>query len=133
MAGRLRSVLASREWGATIGIGLTLIGLAVAASASARSLVAGIHSGDLASAAARDGSCSRDAGAVGSFGKALARRYGGGFSDPQQPGAALSRVRYYQAWNEPNLNTYLSPQWSNGHAESPDDYRALLNAFYGAV
>jgi hypothetical protein len=49
----------------------------------------------------------------------------------------LPRVRYLQAWNEPNLPLYLAPQWirSNGRwiAESPILYRGLLNAFYAGV
>lgn len=54
------------------------------------------------------------------FGAAVAKRY------PQ--------VREFMAWNEPNLDTYLSPQWSaDGTPVSPGHYRAMLNAFYEAV
>ncbi len=72
--------------------------------------------------------------AFGAFAKAVARRYSGSFN----PGAGvLPRVRYFQAWTEPNLPTHLSPQWVRvgGHwvAESPIIYRGLLNAFYPAV
>lgn len=42
-------------------------------------------------------------------------------------------VRYWQAWNEPNLDTYLSPQWVSGRAAAPAHYRRMLNAFYAAV
>jgi hypothetical protein len=46
-------------------------------------------------------------------------------------------VRYWQAWNEPNLSTYLAPQWVQGprgqRVESPELYRSLLNALYDAV
>jgi hypothetical protein len=75
---------------------------------------------------------------VAQFAKAAARRYDGRFPDPVQPGAALPRVRYWQAWNEPNLDQYLTPQWTPTHngnfaAASPNVYRPLLNAFYGAV
>jgi hypothetical protein len=71
------------------------------------------------------------------FATAAARRYDGRFPDPEHPGGSLPRVRYWQAWNEPNLDTYLTPQWIRvgGHwaPASPVIYRGLLNAFYGAV
>jgi hypothetical protein len=72
-----------------------------------------------------------------SFATAAAIRYDGRFPDPLHPGAFLPRVRYWQAWNEPNLDYYLSPQWTrvgNRWAPaSPAIYRQLLNAFYAAV
>jgi hypothetical protein len=56
--------------------------------------------------------------------RALAVRYSG-------------RVRYFQVWNEPNLATYLTPQYvrRNGRwkAESPALFRALVNAGYAGV
>jgi len=71
------------------------------------------------------------------FGQAAARRYDGHFPDPARPGAFLPRVRYWQAWNEPDLDTYLTPQWnSTTHGftpASPAIYRGMLNAFYAAV
>jgi hypothetical protein len=72
--------------------------------------------------------------AFGAFVKAVARRYSGTFN----PGTGtLPRVRYYQAWSEPNLPNHLSPQWVRVRrqwvAESPIIYRGLLNAFYAAV
>jgi hypothetical protein len=71
------------------------------------------------------------------FGTALALRYDGRFPDPVHPGAFLPRVRYWQPWNEPNLDVYLSPQWTRvaggWAAASPVIYRQLLNAFYRAV
>jgi hypothetical protein len=71
------------------------------------------------------------------FATAAARRYDGGFPDPLRPGASLPAVRYWQAWNEPNLDYYLSPQWTNAGGvytnEAPIVYRRLLNAFYAAV
>jgi hypothetical protein len=61
------------------------------------------------------------------FAEALARRYSGGFAN-------LPRVRYYQAWNEPNLWNFLNPQWTRHGGRfqpaSPAIYRRLLNAFY---
>jgi hypothetical protein len=71
------------------------------------------------------------------FAQALATRYSGHFPDPLHPGSMLPRVRYFQAWNEPNLWLYLAPQWQRVPgawvAESPLIYRALLNAFYAGV
>jgi hypothetical protein len=60
------------------------------------------------------------------FGHALARRYSGHFH-------GLPRVRYLQAWNEPNLNTYLTPQWKHKKPKAPGLYRRLLNGFYVGV
>jgi hypothetical protein len=78
-----------------------------------------------------------DPAAFASFGTALALRYDGHFPDPLHPGAFLPRVRYWQPWNEPNLDVYLSPQWTRGAGgwapASPTIYRQLLNAFYAAV
>jgi hypothetical protein len=62
--------------------------------------------------------------AYGDFMEALARRYDGG---------AGPRVRYFQAWNEPNLPRYLSPQWHRFSPQSPGWYRRLLNAAYPRV
>jgi hypothetical protein len=88
-------------------------------------------------ATAEPGSWRPDSTQFASFAKAAALRYGGRFPDPRRPGAFLPRVRYWQAWNEPNLDLYLAPQWipdgSGWTATSPIIYRRLLNAFYGAV
>jgi hypothetical protein len=77
------------------------------------------------------------AAAFGAFAQAIARRYGGSFPDPQAPDTALPRVRYWQAWAEPNLTIHLAPQWvQRKHRylpESPLIYRRLLNAFYAGV
>src|SRR5205085_10368277 len=64
--------------------------------------------------------------AFGAFAKAVARRYSGSFD----PGTGvLPRVRYYQAWGEPNLSHHLMPQWIRVRhhwvAESPIIYRRL--------
>jgi hypothetical protein len=63
--------------------------------------------------------------ALASFARAVATRYSGTSAGP---GGLLPRVRYYQAWNEPNLAQYLTPQ-----SDAPTIYRDMLNAFYGAV
>jgi len=62
----------------------------------------------------------------GDFAEALARHFSG-----QYPG--VPRVRYYEAWNEPNLSLYLVPQLVHKRPVSPGVYRALLNAFAAAV
>jgi hypothetical protein len=74
-----------------------------------------------------------DADAFGAFGQALATRYTGSFRT--SPAAApLPRVRYFEAWNEPNLPQYLAPQWTDGgKPKGPELYRQLLNSFYTGV
>lgn len=74
----------------------------------------------------RDGTWKPDPRAYALFARAVARRYSGTFG-------GLPRVRYFQAWNEPNLNYYLAPQWEDGKAFAPAHYRKLLNGFYAAV
>ena len=57
---------------------------------------------------AASGTWRPNAAAFGQFAKAVARRYSGSFN----PGTGvLPRVRYFQAWTEPNLPYHLSPQW----------------------
>jgi hypothetical protein len=83
------------------------------------------------------GSWAPSPAALGEFATALARRYDGSFPDPQAPGGVLPHVRFFQAWNEPNLTRYLEPQWAveEGHwvAFSPLLYREMLNGFYAGV
>jgi hypothetical protein len=78
-----------------------------------------------------------DPAAFQALATAFAKRYSGTFPDPANPGTNLPRVRYLQGWNEPNLNTYLTPQWagSAGHYRllSPTIYRGLLNAWYKGI
>lgn len=62
--------------------------------------------------AERQGTWRPNAADLGEFAKALALRYDGQFPDPSQPGAFLPRVDRWQAWNEPNLDYYLSPNGS---------------------
>jgi hypothetical protein len=78
-----------------------------------------------------------DPAAYGDFALAAARRYSGHFPDPLDPSRALPAVHLWQAWNEPNLPRFLSPQWvargGRWSAWSPAHYRRMLNAFYAAV
>jgi hypothetical protein len=69
----------------------------------------------------------------GAFATALATRYSGAFV-PAGATAALPAVRDWEAWNEPNLSVFLTPQWtSKNKPESPTIYRQLLDAFYKSV
>ena len=83
------------------------------------------------------GSWRPSARAFGEFATAMARRYSGSYPDPLRPGHELPRIRYWQGWNEPNLNGAITPQYSrSGHhyvATAPFIYKALLNAFYSGV
>lgn len=86
---------------------------------------------------ARPGTWKPSATQFGKFAIAAARRYDGRFPDPSKPGMDLPHVEYWQAWDEPNLGYYLTPQWTktrHGLAPtSPTVYRALLNAFYAGI
>jgi len=62
----------------------------------------------------------------GLFARAAARRYSGTFE-------GLPRVRYWMAWNEPNLFVFLNPQKENGKPVAFALYRSLLNSFAAAV
>jgi hypothetical protein len=74
---------------------------------------------------------------LAAFATAVARRYSGTWPDPARPGMALPRVAAFQAWNEPNLPRYLSPQWTVRDGRwvpwAPAHYRRMLQAFAGAV
>lgn len=82
-------------------------------------------------ASASPGTWMPQAPAFGAFGRALATRYSGRFPDPL--GGTLPAVRSYQAWNEPNLSDYLTPQYQGGLPASPGIYREMLNAFDAGV
>jgi hypothetical protein len=70
---------------------------------------------------------------IRAYAVALAKRYSGHFTDPNNPLVKLPRVWAFQFWNEPNLPEYLSPQWVGSRAESPVLYRNMLNAFYAGI
>lgn len=78
------------------------------------------------------GSWKPDVAAYGRFVTAVARRYAGTFVDPAT-GQKLPRVDRFQLWNEPNLDTYLAPQWERGRPFAPGRFRALVNAGYRAI
>jgi hypothetical protein len=69
------------------------------------------------------------------FVEAVTTRYSGSYSpDPLQ--GPLPEVDYIEPWNEPNLPQFLSPQWKGKKQDrpaSPDLYRKMLNAAYGAA
>ena len=71
-----------------------------------------------------------DPNAFAAFARAVATRYSGTFVED---GSALPRVRYYQAWTEPNLSNHLAPQYEGDQPVAPTLFRNLLNALYGAV
>jgi hypothetical protein len=62
----------------------------------------------------------------GKFAEGAARRYDGTFG-------TLPRVRYWQAWNEPNLGPNLEPQRVGTELVSPRLYRRLVNSFSDGV
>jgi hypothetical protein len=73
-----------------------------------------------------DHPCDPDPEALGRFAEAAARRYAGDFE-------GLPRVRYWQAWNEPNHRFFLYPQHRDGELVSPAMYREMLEAFSSSV
>ncbi|MBF6620073.1 MAG: hypothetical protein ITG02_07565 [Patulibacter sp.] len=78
------------------------------------------------------GSWKPDVGAYGRFVSAVARRYSGTFVDPVS-GQKLPRITRFQLWNEPNLDTYLAPQWERGRPFAPGRFRELVNAGYRSI
>jgi hypothetical protein len=81
-----------------------------------------------------EGTVNPSATEFGLFAEAAATRYSGLYPDPLNPGSALPRVPWWQAWNEPNLPVFLSPQYdSAGRPYSPIMYRRLVNAFATGV
>jgi hypothetical protein len=70
-------------------------------------------------------------GPANDFGYALARRYSGSFRD--SAGRTVPRVRYFQFFNEPNMEGELTPQWEGNRPTGALMYRRLLNAFYRGI
>jgi hypothetical protein len=69
--------------------------------------------------------------AFGDFAHAIASRYSGHYVTGSA--TKLPRVPYFEAWNEPNLADYLTPQWHGKKPVGPKLYRGLLNAFFKGV
>lgn len=82
---------------------------------------------------ARGGTWKPDPVAYGAFAQAIARRYSGRFPDPEVPRAALPPVRFFEAWNEPNQDYFLAPQWRGRQFFGAGWYRKMLNRFYAGV
>ena len=87
--------------------------------------------GDDRPSSAQQGSWKPDPTAFGKFGTALATRYSGGYPDPE--GGTLPAVRYYEAFNEPNLEFWLAPQFAGGKNTGPELYRDLNNSLAEGV
>ena len=72
-------------------------------------------------------------GELKKFAKAVARRYSGSFDDPGDGAGVLPRVRDFQLWAEPNLSTYLNPQFRGRKPVGARHYRKMLRAFYAGI
>jgi hypothetical protein len=70
------------------------------------------------------------AGELKRFAHALGTRYSGSFI---RGSAALPRVDIWSVWNEPNLVSWLSPQYSGNRLEAPRIYRGLVNAAHAGL
>jgi hypothetical protein len=64
--------------------------------------------------------------AFGQFAEAAAARYSG-----RTPG--LPRIRYWQAWGEPNRDYFFKPQFEGGRLVSGSHYRAMVQHFARGV
>jgi hypothetical protein len=84
-------------------------------------------------AGVQPGSWRPDPGKLGQFATALATRYSGNYPDPESPGSRLPQVKYYDAWNEPNLAVFLSPQYDGNTPVGAQFYRQMLNSFYDGI
>ena len=77
------------------------------------------------------GSWRPDAAHYKDFAIAVAKRYSGDYDPPDGP--PLPGIDYFEAWNEPNLHTYITPQFVGRKNVSADIYVRLLNAAYEGV
>jgi hypothetical protein len=86
-------------------------------------------------AAGADERTDPDPAAFGRFATAAAHRYDGTFDPTPDDGIVnpLPRVKFWQAWNEPNYDRFLRPQRTGGKLSSPTLYRKLVNAFANGV
>ncbi len=78
------------------------------------------------------GSWKPNAQAFADFARAVATRYSGSFT-PAGELEPLPEVEYFEAWNEPNLSTYITPQWDGKKNMASDIYGKMLNGFYDSV
>jgi hypothetical protein len=80
------------------------------------------------------GSWAPDVDALKDLAIAIAKRYSGNTADPLLLGSDLPRIRYVEAWNEPNYKMYLTPQYEKVRGRLTltlmDRYRTMLNAVY---
>lgn len=89
--------------------------------------------GEIPPDCAGGGTWKPDPSAFADFGAAVATRYSGLYT-PGGAASPLPKVRYLQAWNEPNLFTFMNPQLNpDGSPFVVGHYRQMLNAFYDAV
>jgi hypothetical protein len=88
-----------------------------------------------ANGGARPTTAPRDAARLREFSYAAAVRYSGTFVRPD--GKLLPRVRLWTAWNEPNLQIGLIPQWRRAGSrwviQSAADYARICNAVVDGV
>jgi hypothetical protein len=68
----------------------------------------------------------------GKFVSALAKRYSGHFVPAGETGP-VQKVDLWTVWNEPNLSTFLQPQYRDGRPFSPLLYRKLYLAAQAAI
>lgn len=84
------------------------------------------HLGPNPPAGRSPGTWKPDPVAYGNFAKALATRYSGQYG-------GLPAVHKFEAWNEPNIPLFLSPQYEGGKPFAAGWYRQLLNSFRAGV
>jgi hypothetical protein len=77
------------------------------------------------------GTCRPSSGKYGQFVEAIARRYRGSYADDTD-GTKLPAVRRWSFWNEPNLNSWLSPQTARVRGRTIQKgasmYRSIVHA-----
>jgi hypothetical protein len=100
-------------------------GIRHAAAAGLEPIVDLVRAPDWASVNGTQGAGRPSARQYGLFAKAAARRYSGHFTTG---GVTLPRVRYWQAWNEPNYPYFLRPK-----ARGATIYRKLVNAYAARI
>lgn len=79
------------------------------------------------------GSWRPDPGHFGDFAHAVAKRYSGTYDPGPDGGGTLPRIEYFEVWNEPNLHTYITPQFRGRKNVSAGIYSRLLNAAYDEI